>query len=186
MVTRALEFLVAVLYLSASLPAAIKPDVNTEIIIDDSELVQVGKVGFSFTGKWSPSTGGMDYDGESHWAPNTEEGQEENVAYFRPKIEVAGIYEVFIIYPDNPNADHAMNMPVTIHYGKNAGQSEEKSVNLTEKTGEWNNLGTHELYKGKKSYIEFGSKADGNMVADACKFILNEPARMRHLRIGKV
>ena len=143
---------------------------ETTIILDDYEPVKVGQIGFSFIGKWSPSTGGMDYEGESHWAPSSADNA--NIAYFRPSIAVNGPpnYEVFIIYPDDPNDDHATDMPVTIHYGKNAKLSVTKIINLKENTGEWISLGIYELRKGKKSYLEFGSAANGNVMADAAKF----------------
>lgn len=167
------------LLVSVSVAAgAIKP---TEIILDDYNRVKVGHPGFSFRGKWSPSTGGMDYEGESHWAPNSETN--ENIAYFRPMLKVAGIYKVFIIYPDDPNDDHATDMPVTVHYGKNGKQSNSTAVNLKESTGEWVSLGVYSFTKGKKGYVELGSKADGNLVADACKFVLDESTRRNERRL---
>lgn len=167
---------VSVLSLLMSLAAATSslrgttPTNAIEIIVDDYEIVKVGQEGFSFIGKWSPSTSGMDFDGESHWAPYTADNK--NIAYFRPRIRKAGQYEIFIWYPDDPNADHAKDMPATIHYGKNGKESSTTKVDLTVNTGEWVSLGAYDLRKGKKGFVELGSKADGNVVADAMKFVL--------------
>ena len=107
---------------------------------------------------------------ESHWSPYNDYG--DIIAYFWPRLSFTGNYEIFIWYPDDPNADHATNMPVTIHHGKNAGQSTTKYVDLTQNTGQWNSLGIYVLYKGKKSFIEARNEVDGNVLADAYKFVL--------------
>jgi hypothetical protein len=141
-------------------PAA--PAVAGEIIIDN------GDSAFKAVGNWSSATGGHDYKDEVVWAAGTAAADIPATATWTPEIKTAGLYDVYEWHGDDPNSDHATNAPFTIKFD---GGAKTVLVDLRTNTGRWNLLGAFRFAAGKTGSVTLSSKADGNVIADAVRFV---------------
>jgi hypothetical protein len=121
------------------------------------------------TGQWieSRSTGGFVEFGYLHDG-NTAKG--EMKAVFRPKLPVAGKYEVSIAHAPNPN--RATNVPVTIETANGT-----KTVTLNQRTapknGKLKSIGTFQFAKGTAGSVTISNSAtNGYVILDAVQFVL--------------
>ena len=89
-------------------------------------------------------------------------------AAWTPEIKVAGQFDVYEWHGDDPNTDHATNAPFTINYD---GGNKTVAVDLRANIGRWNLLGTFKFAAGKSGNVTLSSKASGNVIADAVKFV---------------
>lgn len=137
-----------------------KPKVEG-IIVDNRD----SRGWFKTEGAWNVGVGGKDFDGDVSWA---EKGTGDSIAIWQPAIPKSGIYEVYMWYGADPNNDHATNALVTIKHQKGEDTIE---VNLKENYGQWNLLGEYKLKKGSDNYVMISNNADGNVLADAVKFV---------------
>jgi hypothetical protein len=142
----------------ATQPAA----VAGEIIIDN------GDSGFHTEGNWAAATGGQDYRDDLVWTTGTTAADTPATATWTPEIKTAGMYDVYEWHGDDPNSDHAGNAPFTIKFD---GGAKTVLVDLRTNTGRWNLLGTFRFAAGKTGSVTLSSKADGNVIADAVRFV---------------
>lgn len=131
------------------------------IIIDNRDKA----MGFYTEGKWNNGVGGQDYDGDVDWAWK---GRGECRAYWRPKINNPGTYSVYIWYGADPANDHATDARYTVNHAKG---EEVFFIDLTKNFGDWTYLGDFEFDKGLTGFVMTDNKADGNVLADAVKFM---------------
>jgi hypothetical protein len=152
---------------SDGLELKVPPPVTSRTEEPGAILVTVssGEQAFSCQGTWRWARAGSDYSGESLWAPN---GANDCRATFRPDIPQRGQYTVFLWYGEDPNNDHASNMPVTI---KHAEGESKVTVDLTKDEGKWNQLGDFPFRKGQSGAVMVSNEAGGNVMADAVKFV---------------
>lgn len=131
------------------------------IVIDDSATTEV----FYTEGKWYEGFGGGDYKELAHWAYK---GQGECQAYWRPNLPHKGIYKVYVWYGMDPTGDHATNQPFIVQYKAGTAMF---ALNMKGNCGKWNLLGEFEFEKGNAGFVMTSNDADGNVVADAVKFV---------------
>ncbi len=133
-----------------------------EIIIDN------GDPGFKSQGDWKEGDSGADFKGGTLWAYATAAGDAPNTATWTPDIKLAGMYDVYEWHGEDPNSDHASNAPFTV---TSEDGTRTIPVNLRTNTGKWHLLGTFKFAAGKTGNVSVTSKADGNVLADAVKFV---------------
>jgi hypothetical protein len=133
-----------------------------EIIIDNRDP------GFKSEGGWTSASGGHDYKDETVWATATGPTETPATATWTPEIKAAGQFDVYEWHGDDPNTDHANNAPFTVNYD---GGSKTIPVDLRANTGRWNLLGTFKFAAGKTGNVTLSSKASGNVIADAVRFV---------------
>ena len=131
-----------------------------EIIIDDEDDE------FSTEGYWNSATTSDEYNDATKWIYYSADGDAK--AIFTPKIVKAGKYKVFEWHGADPQQDHATDAPYTINY---AGGSKTIRINLDENIGRWNLLGTFPFKAGTSGNVTISNNANGNVVADAMKFV---------------
>ena len=134
------------------------------IIIDD----MAGNDTFTAEGEWVIGKGGNDYLDALHWA---KKGGGECRAVWRPRLPKSGLYSVCVWYGGDPMNDHATDAPFTVH-GKDGDKR--MRVNLKENTGRWNLLGDFRFKKGRDGCVTTANDANGNVLADAVKFVLKK------------
>ena len=137
-----------------------EPVKGIEIIIDDEDDE------FSTEGYWNSATTSDEYNDETKWIYYSPDG--DATATFTPKILKAGKYEVYEWHGADPQQDHATDAPYTINY---AGGSKTIKINLDENIGKWNLLGTFRFKAGTSGNVTISNNANGNVVADAIKFV---------------
>lgn len=131
------------------------------VVIDD-----MSKAGdFGLEGDWHSGWGGGDYLGALHWAAK---GNGQSVAAWRPNLAAAGTYAVYVWYGGDPMGDHATDAPFCVHHAQG---DTTVSVNLREQHGRWRLLGDFPFAAGTSGYVTVSNAADGNVVADAVKFV---------------
>jgi hypothetical protein len=134
-----------------------------EIIIDN------GDPSFASEGNWTSATGGDDFKDGTTYASATSTSEAANTATWTPDIKAAGTYDVYEWHGDDPNSDHATNEPFTV---KSDDGTKVILVNIRNNTGKWNLLGTFKFEAGKGGDVSVSSShADGNVLADAVKFV---------------
>ena len=134
-----------------------------EIIVDNSDP------GFKSEGNWTAGAGGNDFKDGSTYASGTSASESANTATWTPDIQTAGMYDVYEWHCDDPNSDHATNAPFTV---KSDDGAKTIMVNLRNNTGKWNLLGTFKFAAGTGGNVSLSSSnADGNVLADAVKFV---------------
>jgi len=148
---------------------ALKAPQPTESRTEEAEAIVMtvssGEETFTSQGTWYWARAGSDYAGESLWAPK---GANDCTATFRPDIPQKGQYTVFLWYGEDPNHDHASNMPVTVKHAK--GETK-VTIDLTKDQGKWNQLGDFFFKKGQSGAVMVSNEADGNVMADAVKIV---------------
>jgi hypothetical protein len=134
-----------------------------EIIIDNGDL------DFKSEGNWTAGAGGNDFKDGSTYASGTSVGNTASTATWTPDIKTAGTYDVYEWHGDDPNSDHATKAPFTV---KSDDGTKAIMVNLQTNTGKWNLLGTFKFAAGTGGSVSLSSSnADGNVLADAVKFV---------------
>ncbi len=137
-----------------------EPVKGIEIIIDDEDDE------FSTEGYWNSAVTSDEYNDETKWIYYSADGDAK--AFFTPKIVKAGNYDVYEWHGADPQEDHATDAPYTINY---AGGSKTIKINLDENIGRWNLLGTFRFKAGTSGNVTISNNANGNVVADAMKFV---------------
>src|ERR1035437_954785 len=134
-----------------------------EIIIDNSDP------SFKSEGNWTEATGSNDFKDGTTYASGTSAGDAASTATWTPDIKNAGMYDVYEWHGDDPNSDHATHAPFTV---KSDDGTKTIMVNLQTNSGKWNLLGTFNFAAGKGGNVSISSSgADGNVLADAVKFV---------------
>ena len=156
---------------TASLTATLPPETlatpEAETSADIDVVVDNRAAGFSTTGTWFVGDGGWSYYGDCAWAPRGI----QNVAYARPALPMAGAYEVLAWWCGDPNHDQSQRALIQVHPAEGAPQ--DVYVNLQEDSGRWNSLGVY--YLDGASFLSVHGHLDGNVVADAFRFVYRGP-----------
>lgn len=144
-----------------------KIDAGTEIIIDNKQTIAE----FRTEGKWTIGSGGGDvgdYNGDVCWAMK---GNGDSKAYWNPILPDSGKYSVYLWYGNDPINDHATDAPFTIYHKDGM---ELIHVDLKQQTSQWNFIGTYKFERGDAGYVMTTNKANGNVLADAVKFVFEK------------
>jgi hypothetical protein len=131
------------------------------IIVDNLDTAS----SFRTEGEWKLGVGGEDYGSNVSWA---EKGRGECRAFWMPSFPKTGKYSVYMWYGKDPADDHATNAPVVISHEKG---EDSRTINLKENCGRWNYIGEYKFKKGRSGYVMITNNANGNVVADAVKFV---------------
>jgi hypothetical protein len=112
--------------------------------------------------------------GSGSYGPDMLAAEKNAKAIFRPEIAKTGNYTVYLYYPRLKNNAAVTNVKVVS--GKNERQVPVKAEDVKvvgQTSGEWVKLGTFNIEKGNKSYVEIsaGSTGEGLVVADAVIFV---------------
>ena len=134
-----------------------------DVIVDNQDPA------FSTTGAWFIGDGGQSYDGDCVWAPRGV----QNVAYVQPELPMAGAYEVFAWWCGDPNHDQSQRALIQVYPDGERVAPYQVYVNLQENAGQWNSLGTY--YLEPDGSLSIHSYLDGNVVADAFRFVYRSP-----------
>jgi hypothetical protein len=130
------------------------------VVVDD------GDPGFETEGDWSMGWTSADYQGGLKWTYMSSTPTAK--AIWTPDLPQAGKYEVYEWHGADPHYDHATDAPYTVNYD---GGSKTVMVNQRKNAGQWNKLGTFEFEEGTSGNVTLTNKANGNVVADAVKFV---------------
>jgi len=120
---------------------------------------------FSTEGTWFIAQGGDHYADGTHWAVKS---SGDSMATFRPKLRKSGKYTVYLWHGGDPQNDHATDMPVTIQYKDGAKTIR---IDLKKDAGRWISLGAYAFRKGHTSSVVVTNRANGNVLADAVKWV---------------
>jgi len=131
------------------------------LIVDNRDVASY----FTTEGDWNVGSGGEDYADNVHWA---RKGDGSAKAFWRPEFPQSGKYAVYIWYGADPVNDHASNAPFIIKHRYGAASF---TVNLKTDFGKWNQLGAFYFKKGYSGYVMTDNNANGNVLADAVKFV---------------
>lgn len=142
------------------------PISDIEMIVDNRDPA------FSTTGWWFIGHGGQSYNGDCAWAPRGI----QNIACVRPELPVAGAYEIFAWWCGDPNHDQSQRVRIQIYPTVGRVATYPVYVNLQENAGQWNSLGTY--YLERNGSLSFDGNLDGNVVADAFRFVYRSPERV--------
>ncbi len=140
------------------------PDID--IIVDNRDPA------FSTIGTWFIGDGGHSYNGDCAWAPRGI----QNIAYVQPDLPMAGAYEVFAWWCGDPNHDQSQRALIQVYPAVGRTAPYEIYVNLQENAGQWNSLGTY--YLEQNGFLSINGYLDGNVVADAFRFVYRSPKRI--------
>jgi len=98
-------------------------------------------------------------------------------AVYAPNIGVAGEYKVYEWHGKLNNTNQATNVVYKINHAKGV---ENKVVNQQQNQGRWNYLGSYVFISGTLGNVKINvSGADGEVVADAIKFVFNSNANYK-------
>jgi hypothetical protein len=121
---------------------------------------------FSTVGNWYSGFGKQGYEDDFVWAPRGL----GNVAVVDPQLPIPGSYEVFAWWPRDYEYTHSQHALVYIYPSEESDTPYTVHVNLQAQEGMWNSLGTY--YLEPSSFLRLESGLDGNVVADAFRFVL--------------
>jgi hypothetical protein len=139
------------------------PLLDIEIVVDNRDPA------FSTRGWWFTGDGGQSYNGDCHWAPRGI----QNIAYVEPELPLSGAYEVFAWWCGDANHDQSIRTRIEIYPTTGRVATYPVYVNLQENAGQWNSLGTY--YLEEDGFLSIGGNLDGNVVADAFRFVYRWP-----------
>jgi ribulose 1,5-bisphosphate synthetase/thiazole synthase len=133
-------------------------------------LVDNGDIDVQVTGSWkTEKSGGY---GPS-FLVDTSKAVTAGSVQFTPDVIKDGTYHVYSYFPKVKNA--SAKTVITVYDGQN---TTEKIINQADiqvqgqTSGEWISLGSYNLSRGKKSYVQVSNKdADGAIIADAILFV---------------
>lgn len=138
--------------------ATVKSD---PIVIDNHDAA--GR--FTTKGDWNIDEAGGDWAGTyGHWTTPWGDAS----ARWEAKLPSGGNWKVYIWYGDDPNDDHATDASYTV---ETADGPKTAKANQKEKQRQWNLLGTYRFEAGKAACVVLTNKANGNVLADAVKFV---------------
>jgi hypothetical protein len=131
----------------------------SEIVIDNADS------GFSTTGSWTTSSYSTGFYGSDYLYANSGLFNSVDTATWRPNIQTAGEYEVWVYFSTNSTRDQTV--PYTVSHAK--GQSE--FVLDQRKNPGWNLLGKFEFAAGNSGFVQVKSSGFNYTAADSAKFV---------------
>ena len=141
-------------------PGPAKPD---PVVVDNQD--PDGR--FTTQGNWHNATAGGDWGSNPcHWARPDPSGG--TLARWETKLPASGRWQVFVWYGYDPYDDHATDVPYTIDHADG-----ETAVRVNQKLNEqkWNPLGTFRFDADRPAIVTVSTDTDGNVIADAVKFV---------------
>lgn len=132
-----------------------------EILVDDADIK-------TSTGDWKKETAGG-------YGPSllVNDNKQPASVRFEPQVKKAGNYTVYVYYPRLRNASQSMQ--IKIYDGKRTVSKtvHDTDIKITGQTaGEWVALGTYQLPKEQKPFVEISNEnANGAIAADAVLFV---------------
>ncbi|MDF2923048.1 MAG: hypothetical protein K0R57_1962 [Paenibacillaceae bacterium] len=139
--------------------ATVAATTKTAVYLDNTDAAA--------SGSWTAATGGNAYNNNYIRASA---GSGANTVRWTPNIPVAGYYSVYYFLPDGSDA-RAGNAPFTV---SSAGGTKTYKVNQKARGGSWMLLGIHRFNQGASGYVQVSDAANGEVAADAVKFVHNE------------
>ncbi len=154
----------------------------SDIIIDNIDAgTSPASSAAKFKGTWTHSAendnafwgvGGRAYCNLYNYA-KIQPGRGDAYAEFDPTIGISGNYEIFEWHGwlgDRKDAiQEATNVPVIIKFSDN--EVAEGHIDQSNKSSQWNSLGTYYFYKGTTGSATITNETDGQVIADAFKFV---------------
>ncbi len=145
-----------------SAPVVVTTPIVSDIVIDN--------VSATFTGSWATGTSSTDKYG-SDYRYATTAASETATAIFRPTLQAAGNYDVYVWYPQGSN--RSAMAPHTVYWN---GGSQTISVNQQANGGRWNLLvAAKPFLAGAAGYVKIGNGTGETslvVMADAVRFLL--------------
>ena len=138
-----------------------QPEEHGAVVVDDS----ADDGSFTTEGAWAIGSGGQDYMSLLHWIAK---GDGAARATWRPKLDSAGKYAVYVWYGADPMNDHASDAKFRVH---SATGDQTVTIDLKKNTGQWNLLGEFDFQAGTDGSVTITNATNGNIVADAVKFV---------------
>jgi chitodextrinase len=132
---------------------------SSAVIVDNADAVK--------TGNWTNQTGNTAYNGDFVTIPK---GTGANTITWTPNLLQDGYYSVYYQLPDG-TAGRARNASFTVNFD---GGSKTYAVNETVPGGQWLPFGIHYFKAGTGGNVQLSDKADGEVAADAVKFLWEE------------
>jgi hypothetical protein len=165
-------FTVIVFFFSAVFPVgfAVKAQADTantsEYIIDNSDP------GFSSSGTWVSSNSVTGYYGSDYLRDGTTGADTTDTwAKWTPNIQVAGYYNIYMLWTASSNRPAAA--PLDIQY--DGGTDSSQTVNQQTNNGTWVLIGKYHLSQGTNNYVKILATCPGYTIADAVKFEYVDP-----------
>jgi hypothetical protein len=142
----------------------IEPGAEPAIIIDDTDYQPF----FDFTGEWMELDTPQAYNNRCLYA-NPRLGTldtPEATATFNPDLPEAGLYAVFIWWPDGD--DRATDAPIFIHHAEGIAL---RQFNLRSNGNQWRRLGVFRFNAGSEGKVVLWDSKTGYTNADAVGFL---------------
>lgn len=141
-------------------------DRKVDVLIDDANSDKV-----RFVGKWTYDNNRRCYAFSRRYDNSL--GKEARSAYFYPRLKEADEYKVYYYYPKQNKPSSVVNFNIFDGETTHEVALNTKEIKILGQTsGEWVYLGTYNIAKGDKPYVEITNHgADGTVVADAVQFV---------------
>lgn len=148
----------------------------TPIIIDNvaHNMTSIDQYPVKYSGSWEHTIRGRDYYGLGYawdeWGSYfafAQPGTGNNTASYRPRIKVAGDYEVFE-WHGRHDQQSASNAPYSIK--RDGAVIGTGRIDQTGNIGQWNSIGVFSLTNGNSFEIVLSDNANGIVISDAFKF----------------
>lgn len=141
--------------------ASIKSDViqvktRVQVLVDNTAAVTIGD--------WNSGSGNSSYNNDYLKASA---GNGSNTIKWTPDITAGGFYEIYCWVPASTGSQ-ASNAQFTVYA---EGGFKTYSINENSSSGSWKLLGIHKLAQGSSGYVELTDNANGEVTADAVKFL---------------
>ena len=136
-----------------------------EILVDNADESDV-----EITAYWTEVPADETYGGYGPSALYDDGVGADGVVRFKPAIEQAGRYDVYLYWPRLRETDQqaATNVPVDVRHAEGRASL---TIDQRAQAGDWLRLGTFSFEPGQEAYVEIrNDRADGLVFADAVLF----------------
>ena len=141
-------------------------DSKVDVLVDDANAANV-----RFEGKWKLDKSRRCYAYTRRYDNSL--GKSACSAYFYPRLKEADEYKVYYYYPKQNKPSSVVNFNIFDGVESHKVELKTKKIKILGQTsGEWVYIGTYNIAKGDKPYVEITNQgADGSVVADAIQFV---------------
>jgi chitodextrinase len=137
------------------------------VVVDNTQAVA--------TGAWTVDTAASGFYGSNYTKAPAGDGS--GSVKWIPTLSKDGYYSVYYWLPNGSNS-RASDAPYTVFYD---GGSKTYSVNEKARGGSWILLGIHKFKAGTSGYVQLTDQANGEVTADAVKFLYNEDLSLKSI-----